>query len=175
MTAALIGTPPGSVWSRSARSYLFQIPGGCSSDPGAAAQGLFRGPTGLVRLNQSLLPREGEGTEKRCLGLIEADRRCRRWTSRRAGATSSATGAGATEVLSRFEKWNLTKSGVASRDAIASSSRRTHLYRPGLTQKQRYGGPCWVWDLKLEDLVLDYAEMSARGEPCIEGAVPSGL
>ena len=69
------------------------------------------------------------------------------------------------KFLSRFEKWNLTKSGVASRDAIASSSRRTHLYRPGLTQKQRDGGPRRVWDLKLEDLVLDYAEMSARGEP----------
>ena len=66
--------------------------------------------------------------------------------------------------LRRFDKSILPSSTVASRDATASSSRRSHLYRRGLTQKQRNLGPRLTWTCQIDRFLLDYIETAMRGE-----------
>jgi hypothetical protein len=69
--------------------------------------------------------------------------------------------------LGRFQEWRSyeSTSDTASRDAISSSSRRAHLYRPGLTQRERDEGPRVMWGQKLEAIVDVYRKMAGRTEP----------
>jgi hypothetical protein len=68
--------------------------------------------------------------------------------------------------LSRFEQWreHESMSDAASRDAISSSSRRAHLYRPGLTQRERDEDPRVMWGQKLDAILGVYRTMADRRE-----------
>lgn len=58
-----------------------------------------------------------------------------------------------------------TPENVALRDAMTSASKRCHLYRPGLSQKERYDGPRKGWAFQLAELLKKYESMEVDGIP----------